>query len=251
MAQINKQFFSATRIAVIALFGTLAGVLYIFGFPIAAAFPSFLELNFSDIPALIGTFTLGPVSGCLIIVVKILVKLIFKGTSTVFVGELADLLIGLAFVVPCGLIYRKKRTFRGALLSVAAGTAASVAMAVLANWIVLVPFYIKLYFGGSWDPLVSMMKPLFPSCTRENFYGFYLWVSVLPFNVMRCLIAVAVTMLVYKHISRAINRINEKIAPKNGTEEQTKIKTAIRLLGCIVVLLILLFAVLLLYILRQ
>ncbi len=100
MEKAKANYFSATRVAVIAVFSTLAGVLYAFGFPIAAAFPSWLELNFSDIPALIGTFALGPVSGGIIVFVKILIKLIIKGTSTAFVGELADLLIGMAFVVP-------------------------------------------------------------------------------------------------------------------------------------------------------
>ena len=115
MERKNTLFFTPTRIAVIALFAALAGVLYAFGFPINVAFPFWLELNFSDIPALIGTFVLGPLSGGIIVFVKILVKLIIKGTSTVFVGELADLIIGLAFIVPAGLIYKKHRTFKGAL----------------------------------------------------------------------------------------------------------------------------------------
>ena len=140
MEKTKKSYFSATRVAVIAMFATLAGLLYVFGFPIAAAFPSWLELNFSDIPALIGTFALGPVSGSIIVLVKILIKLIIKGTSTVFVGELADLLIGIAFVVPSGLIYKKMRTFKGALVAMAVGTLCSTAMSILANWLVLVPF---------------------------------------------------------------------------------------------------------------
>ena len=61
-----------------------------------------------------------------------------------------------------------------------------------------------------------MMTPLFPSCTRENFYNFYLWVSVLPFNALRCLVASLITVLVYKHVSRAINRLNARIAPKQA-----------------------------------
>lgn len=245
----KKNYFNATRIAVIALFGALSGVLYIFGFPIAAAFPSFLELNFSDIPALIGTFTLGPLSGAIVIVIKILIKLLFKSTSTVFVGELADLLIGIAFVVPAGLIYKKKRTFKGALLAMAIGTVSSVAVAIVANRLVLVPFYVKFFFGGAWEPLVGMMTPLFPNCTRETFYTFYLWVSVLPFNVMRCLIAAVVTLLVYKHISRAVNKMNEKLTLKRTRgEKENKIRTVICVLACITVLLALAAGVLVRYI---
>ena len=76
MERKKTQYFTPTRIAVIAVFATIAGVLYAFGFPINVAFPSWLELNFSDIPALIGTFALAPVSGGIIVFVKILIKVI-------------------------------------------------------------------------------------------------------------------------------------------------------------------------------
>lgn len=231
MEKCKTNYFSATRVSVIAVFATLAGVLYVFGFPIAAAFPSWLELNFSDIPALIGTFALGPVSGAIIVFVKILIKLIIKGTSTVFVGELADLLIGIAFVVPAGLIYKKKRTFKGALIAMAVGAACSTAVSILANWLVLVPFYRQLFFHGSWEPLVGIMQTLFgEKCTQETFYNFYLWASVLPFNLMRCIIAVVVTLPVYKHISRLINKLYVKLEPKHvendDPEQEVRLKKA-------------------------
>ncbi len=229
MQKTKRNYFSATRVAVIAMFATLAGLLYVFGFPIAAAFPSWLELNFSDIPALIGTFALGPVSGAIIVFVKILIKLVIKGTTTVFVGELADLLIGVAFVVPSGLIYKKMRTFKGALLSMAVGMVCSTAMSIVANWLVLVPFYRQLFFHGSWAPLVGTMQVLFgEGCTENTFYTFYLWCSVLPFNLMRCIIAIAVTLPVYKHISRLINKLNDKLSPaplpatEGGSDESVR-----------------------------
>ncbi|MBP5242535.1 MAG: ECF transporter S component [Clostridia bacterium] len=237
MERTKSNYFSATRLSAIALFGALSAVLYVLGFSISGIFPYWLELNFSDIPALIGTFSLGPVSGALIIVVKILIKLLFKPTSTIFVGELADLLIGLALVVPAGIIYKKNRTFKGALLAVAVGSAASVAMGILANWLVLIPFYLDLYFGGDWGKLVGPMQALFPSVTQESFYTFYLWGSVLPFNFLRCLVAVLVTLPIYKHISRAVNHLNERLTPSRGegAERAKKINLGV-LLGFIAVL---------------
>lgn len=242
----KKNYFNATRIAVIALFSTLSGLLYILNFPIAAAFPSFLELNFSDIPALIGTFALGPLSGAIIVVMKVLIKLVVKSTSTMFVGDLADIVIGIAFVVPAGLLYNHKRTFKGALIGMGVGTLCSVAFAVLFNRVALVPLYVQLYFGGKWEPLVGMMTPLFPSCTKETFYNFYLWVSVLPFNMMRCWIAAVVTLLVYKRISVAINRLSERLTPKGeGSDAREKRNTLIAVLICaFVVLLLILFTLL-------
>lgn len=214
-----KRFFSSTRIAMIALFSALAAVLYILNFPLPFVFPSFLEFRFSDIPVLIGTFALGPFAGCIIVVFMVLLKLVFVSTSTYFVGDLADILVGFALVIPAGLIYNRKRTFRGAILALGAGTLISSLAAVLLNRILLVPAYIALMFGGSWEPLLGMMTPLFPQCTQENFYTLYLWVAVLPFNLLRCLVASAVTLLVYKHISRAINRLNERLRPKREGEE--------------------------------
>ena len=235
-----KNYFSATRIAMIALFSALAGVLYILNFSIPFAFPGFLEFRFSDVPVLIGTFALGPVAGCIIVVFMVLIKLVIVSTSTYFVGDLADILVGFALVIPVGLIYNKNRTFKGALLGLGVGSLISTALAVLLNRILLVPAYVTLMFGGSWEPILGMMTPLFPNCTRENFYSLYLWVSVLPFNLLRCLVASLLTLLVYKRISRAINRLNERLVPKYElTEADVKKRRLVTVLSFLAVALVL------------
>lgn len=241
----SRTFFSTTRITMIALFGALAGLLHVFSFSLPFAFPGFLEYDLSDIPLFIGTFVMGPVSGCIIVVIKLLVRLVCKGTGSMFVGELANLLIGIGFVLPAGLIYKHNRTFKGAILALSVGSLSSVAVAILSNRLILIPFYVFVMFGGSWEPLLGMMRPLFPSITQQSFYHFYLWVSVLPFNVMRCLIACILTAVVYKHISRAINRLGERLAPKAGEETAAKKRDIIVIVICIsVVLLLVLFALL-------
>ena len=235
-----KNYFSATRIAMIALFSALAGVLYILNFSIPFAFPGFLEFRFSDVPVLIGTFALGPVAGCIIVVFMVLLKLVIVSTSTYFVGDLADILVGFALVIPVGLIYNKNRTFKGALLGLGAGSLISTALAVLLNRILLVPAYVHLMFGGSWDLILEMMRVLFPNCTQENFYSLYLWVSVLPFNLLRCLVASLLTLLVYKRISRAINRLNERLVPKYElTEADVKKRRMVTVLSFLAVALVL------------
>ncbi len=216
----GSRYFSSTRIAAIAVLSALSAVLYIFNFPITAIFPFWLELNFSDIPALIGTFALGPFSGAIIVAVKILLKLIIIGTDTMFVGDLADLIIGCAFVVPAGLIYKKHRTFKGALAGLAVGAVCSTAIGILANWLILIPFYIQFYFNGSWDVLLGTMSSIFGEVTQDTFYAYYLWASVLPFNAMRCIVAILVVLPIYKHISRAINKINDRLTPKGEPDGQ-------------------------------
>ena len=89
-----------------------------------------------------------------------------------------------------------------------------------ANWLVLVPFYLHLFFQDDWNNLVAPMQALFgDGVTKETFYNFYLWISVLPFNVMRCLIAVLVTLPIYKRISMLINRMNERFMPRSCRTE--------------------------------
>lgn len=246
--QNEKQRLTSTHIAFIAMFSTLAAVLYILDFALPFAFPSFLEFKLSDIPILIGSFTLGPLSGGIIVVVEILIKLVIKGTSTMFVGELSDLVTSCAFAVTAGVIYKKHRTFKGALIAMAIGTAAEVTVAMLINWLVLVPFYVQVFFGGNWAPLIGVMKPLFPSCTKETFYTFYLWCSVLPFNLLRCLVAIGVTLLVYKRISRLINSVNLKIYGKENRDRSKERKINIGLIiGAIVIVLLLITFALLRY----
>ena len=237
-----KKDFSSTRIAMIALFSALAAILYIFNFPLPFAFPGFLEFRFSDIPVLIGTFALGPLSGSVIVVMMVLIKLVCVSTSTMFVGDAADILVGFALVIPAGLIYDRHRTFRGALLALAVGSVISTALAVLLNRYVLVPAYVYLMFGGSWDPILGMMTPLFPDCTQENFYSLYLWAAVLPFNLLRCFVAALVTLPVYKHISRAINRLNAKLTPrKKASDTSNRYATALTIVGFAVAILVLVF----------
>lgn len=199
----RRKFFSASNIAKIAMFAALATVLQLLRIPLPFLFPSFLELNFADIPALIGTFALGPVAGSVIVVIKILLKLLIQGTGSAFVGDLSDLFCGLMLVVPAGLIYKYHRTFKGALVALAVGTLCSTGISLLTNRFIIMPAYVQVY---GFEAIVGMVSSLFPSITQENFYAFYLPFACLPFNLLRCLIAAAVTLLSYKHISRLLNK---------------------------------------------
>ncbi len=222
MKQIK--FFSASRIAITAVFAALSGILYLIRIPLSFAFPSFLEMNFSDVPALIGTFALGPVSGSLIVLVKILIKLLIHGTSTAFIGELADLIMGLGFVIPAGIIYKKNRTVKGAVIALAAGGLSSTACSLLANRFILIPFFANLM---GMDALVGVMSSLFPNCTADTFYSYYIWCSALPFNLLRCVIAALITFPVYKRISNVIKKLNQKYEGCGDsvcTEEKVKAK---------------------------
>lgn len=210
-------FFTASRLASIAVFSALSGVLYAFGFSIPVLFAPWLELNFSDVPLLVGSFALGTPSGCCIVVLRTLIKLLLRPTSTAFVGEAADILMGLALCIPSGLIYGRKKTLRGAIAAVLVGGLCSSVAAVAVNRFMIIPFYVTA-MRLDLSSLANMLRALYPSCTEQTFYRYYLWLSVFPFNLLRCVVAALLTFAVYKKISVLIKRLDEKLNGKRKAE---------------------------------
>ncbi len=199
-----KKRITSSLIAKIAILSAVGYILYLFvKFPLPF-FPAFLDMQFSDLTGLIGGFMLGPIPGCTIILIKGILKLPFTGTACV--GELADVLIGIAFVLPASLLYRKRKTLKRALLGLAVGMACSVVMSMLMNWLVLIPFYLQMMFGGNWEPLLGMCRVLNENISVENFYEIYIFAGVLPFNLLRCTVTSVLTYLVYKPLHRLFNR---------------------------------------------
>ena len=111
----TERVLSTRKIAMIGVFSAIAAVLMLFEFPLPFA-PSFYELDFSEIPALVGTFAFGPVAGVMIEFVKILLKLLMKGTSTAFVGDLANFVVGCSFILPSFICLRKQEKLRSSVL---------------------------------------------------------------------------------------------------------------------------------------
>ena len=132
---------SIKNVVLMGMFGALSAVLMLFDFPIPFIAPSFYTLDLSEIPVLIGTFSLGPVAGAVIELVKILVKLVLKPTSTGFVGEFANVCIGCSLILPAGLIYQFKKTKKGAIVGMVAGTLIMAVVGAVLNALVMLPFY--------------------------------------------------------------------------------------------------------------
>ena len=200
MEKIKNELFTTKNIATIALLTAVSFILYMFAkFNLPFVFPGFLEMQFSDMPALLGGFAIGPWAGGIIIVLKCLLKMPFS--STACVGEFADIIVGLAFVIPSTIFYKFHRTKKGAIISLLIGVLSAVCFSLIANRFILVPFFAKEY---GMDAVVGMMKSLFPNITSENIYAYYLPASVLPFNFLRCLICSLITYFVYKPVARAL-----------------------------------------------
>lgn len=195
------------QMTVIANLSALGVLFYFFPkFPLPFL-PIFLEIQLSNLPAIIGGFALGPVAGAAIVVIRTLIKLPFS--STAMVGELVDLFIGLATVLTSSLIYRRMKTIKGAILAMIAGMFAWVIVAVLANYLFVLDFYIDFYFLGDLNGLLGMLG-MIPGINADNYMEKYIIYAAIPFNFIISGIVYGVTFLVYKRISHLIDELSKK-----------------------------------------
>ena len=216
----NFKKMNVKQMSIIAIFSALSVILYYFAKFNVPFFPSWLDIQFSDVPALLASFMYGPVSGSLIIIVRFFCKL--PGTSTVGVGEFADVLIGLTLCIVAGLIYKKHRSFKGALVAMGIGMASATVMATVANWLILIPAY-KGIAGFPQAALTGTMDKILGGqgiVTDNNFMAYYLFIGVVPFNLFRYVMVFLITLLLYKRLKMLIvyfvgdfdrdNNINDK-----------------------------------------
>lgn len=199
---MNKQTKIIKKMSLIAILAAVSFGLYYVNFPIPFLFPGFLKVNFSNLPILIGGFTLGPVAGSAIVVIRFLIKLPLS--DTVFVGEIADLIIGFASVIPAAIIYKYNKSKKGAAMALVISTLFWIASSMIANLFILIPAYIKMFFNGNITAFVSTLK-IIPGVTETNYMSKYILWAVIPFNTMISIIVNIITYLVYKRISFIIH----------------------------------------------
>lgn len=184
------------RLIVIAMLSAVAVVLMTFEIPLWFL-PSFYQIDLSELPVIIGGFTLGPVAGILIEFIKILLHLFIKGTGTAFVGELANFLVGCAFVVPASIFYYAKKSRKSAIIGLVFGTVVMVVSGCFLNAFVLLPKYAEA-FHMPIDALIAMGTEV--NGGISNLFTFVAF-AVAPFNFIKCFIVSLVTLLIYKKIS--------------------------------------------------
>jgi riboflavin transporter FmnP len=193
---ITERILNTRKIAMIGLFSALAVILHVLDFPIPFA-PTFYKLDFSEIPALLGAFAFGPVAGVMIEFCKVLLKLLLKGTSTAFVGDLANFVVGCSFILPASIIYLFKKTKKRAIASCVTGTAVMTIFGTAFNAVYLLPAFSKLY-GMPLDAIIAMGQEINGSITGVVSFVCY---CVAPMNLLKGFAASFVTMLVYKPLS--------------------------------------------------
>lgn len=193
--------FTTKTMAKIAILGAVATVLMLIEFPLPVA-PSFYKFDFSEVAVLIGAFALGPMAAVAIEGIKILLNFLLNGTITMGIGELANFLIGCSLVVPAGIIYKKNRTRKGALIGMVTGTLCMCAAGVLLNYFVLLPAYVSIAHFPL-EMIISAGQAIFPFI--KNTFDFVL-ACVTPFNLIKGIAVSLVTFVLYKHVSPLLKR---------------------------------------------
>lgn len=192
----SKELFATKNLVLISLLSAVAYVLMLLHFPIK--FIGFLELEFSDIPAIIGGILYGPAVGVIIELIKNLIKAI-TATTTGGVGELANFVICSAFVLPASILFRRMRGKGRALLSFGVATISMVVVGALINYFIMVPLYAKV-FGGM-DAVINVSTQMIPAIKD---LGTIVLFGITPFNIVKGILLGIVSYYIYKPLRSRI-----------------------------------------------
>lgn len=198
---VSAPLFDTRKIAMTGMFAAIAMILMLFEFPVPFA-PPFYELDFSELPILIGTFAFGPAAGVMMEFVKILLKLCVKGTSTAFVGDLANFVVGCSFILPASVVYAFRKTKKSAIAACITGTITLTFFGTVFNAVYLLPAFSELY-GMPMDTILAAGKEVNPFVTEGSVTSFVA-ACVAPLNLIKGSSVSLVTLLIYKRLSPII-----------------------------------------------
>ena len=195
---VKEPIFHTRKVAMIGMFSAISTILMLFEFPLPFA-PNFYELDFSELPILIGSFAYGPAAGVMMEFIKILLKLCIKGTSTAFVGDLANFVVGCSLVLPASVIYAFRKNKMTAIIACIVGTLVMTVFGTAFNAIYLLPAFAEMY-GMPLDTILSMGSSVNPLMTEGSIVSFVV-VCVAPMNLIKGTSVSLVTLLIYKPLS--------------------------------------------------
>ena len=192
----TERVLATRKIAMIGLFSAIAGVLQVLEFQLPFT-PPFYKFDFSDLPALIGGFAFGPVAGVMIEFIKNVIKMLLKPTSTAFVGEFANFVVGCSFVLTASIIYLYRKSRKSALAASVFGTIVMTIFGSLFNAVYLLPTFAVL-FHMPLEEIVAMGNAVNGNI---NSITSLVILAVAPLNILKGAADSLITMLIYKKIS--------------------------------------------------
>ena len=185
------------NLTVAAMLSAVAFILMFIEFPIPMLIPSFVKMDFSDLPALLGAFALGPVYGVVISFMKNLLHIVIKGTSTACVGELCNFMLGAAFSAAAGFIYKKNKSRKTAIMGAVAGAVVMALFSVPSNYFITYPAYVTFYHMPL-EAILGMYQAILPSADSLIKC---LVIFNMPFTLVKGLLDAALCLLIYKPLS--------------------------------------------------
>lgn len=191
MRKLNTRELTATAMLI-----AVSWVLSMFSFKIPIV-PSFLSMDFSELPAVIASLSMGPIAGVFVCLVKNLLSLFVS--HTMWVGELSNFILGAAFVIPVGLIYQKQKTKKRAVIALLAGAVIMPLVGVFSNYFIVYPLYDKIVLPM--DVILSMYTALLPSA--DTLLKALIIFNV-PFTFVKAMVSVIITLFIYKPLSHII-----------------------------------------------
>ena len=195
----------ARRVSIIGICSALATVLHILDFPLPFLAPGFYKLDFSEVPVLLAGFFLGPSATVACEGVKILLKLLLKGTSTAFVGDFANFVVGCCFVLPTTVVYHIHKSKRSAIIGMVAGTLSMSILGSAFNAVYLLPKFSEL-FHMPLDSIIAMGADIHPAISGV---GSFVFLCVAPLNVVKGAVVSFLTMLLYKHVAAPLFQLKK------------------------------------------
>ena len=190
----------ARRVSIIGICAAIATVLHMLDFPLLFLAPGFYKLDFSELPVLLCGFYLGPSATVICEGIKILLKLMLKSTSTAFVGDLANFVVGCSFVLPATIWYHAHKSKHSAIIGLVLGTLCMSIFGTAFNAVYLLPKFAELY-GMPLDTIIAMGTEI-----NGNIHNVstFVMICVAPLNVVKGTLVSVLTMLLYKRVARPL-----------------------------------------------
>lgn len=196
----KRKVTAARRVTIIGICSAIAAVLHMLDFPLLFLAPEFYKLDFSEVPVLLCGFYLGPSATVACEGVKILLKLLLKGTSTAFVGDFANFVVGCSLVLPAAIVYHIRKTRSGAILGLVVGTLTMTVFGSAFNAIYLLPKFSQLY-GLPLDTIIAMGTAIHAGI--QDITAFVL-LCVAPLNLVKGFSVSVLTLLLYKRVEKVL-----------------------------------------------
>ena len=193
----RRKITNTQRIAYVGMFSAIGGALMLMEIPLFFA-PGFYKIDLSELPVLMCGFYLGPVAGVTAEFLKVFIKLLLKGTSTAFVGDYANFVVGCTFILPATAIYHARKSKTSAIWGVVAGTLCMTVFGSIFNALYLIPKFAQL-FGMPIDAIVGMGTAVNHRIVSVPTLALY---AVAPFNLLKGVLDSILTFLLYKRLEK-------------------------------------------------